>query len=308
MSLCAKVSDATSDCGYLQPITHFLTGDLWISGMGLQTQVLKIMKSLYQLSFALFLSVFASSCSNDDDASELTGNGTVKIEFDNSVAGDDLLLNTSSYTNSQNETLTINRLTYIVSNFRLTDENGTVFTYPKDESYFIVNEETGKTEVTLTNVPAGRYTSITFGIGVDQEKYLQGAEGQGSLLTEAENTNMMWSWQAGYKFLNFEGTFTSETVTEATSFMIHMGSHGSSLDNYKETSLSLDTEALVSSDMNPIIHLVVNAGNILDGENKISLTEQAVIMVSEEKSPKIAVNTSKMFAVDHVHNGSGESH
>jgi hypothetical protein len=266
------------------------------------------MKLFYKLSIILLFFTFVFSCSNDDNATELTGNGTVRIEFDNSVAGDDLLLGTSSYTNSQNETLTINRLNYIVGNFRLTDKNGTVFTYPKDEGYFIVNEETGNTEVVLNNVPAGKYTSLTFGIGVDQEKYLQGAEGQGNLLTEAENTNMMWSWQAGYKFLNFEGTFTSPTVTDATDFVVHMGSHGSSLDNYKETTLDLGSEALVSGDTNPIIHLVVDAGNILDGENKIALSEQAVIMISEEKSPQIAANASKMFTVDHVHNGSGESH
>lgn len=119
---------------------------------------------------------------------------------------------------------------------------------------------------------------------------------------------MMWSWQAGYKFLNFEGTFTSPTVTEPTNFKIHMGSHGSSLDNYKEVTLNLGTEALVSDEMNPIIHMVADANAILDGANKISLSEQAVIMVSEEKSPKIAVNTAGMFTVDHVHNGSGDTH
>ncbi|MEC7265090.1 MAG: MbnP family protein [Bacteroidota bacterium] len=266
------------------------------------------MKPLYKFSILLFTLFIAFSCSNDDDSTELTGTGTVHIEFDNSMAGDDLLLGTSSYTNSQSETLTISRLNYIVSNFRLIDADGNVFTYPKDQSYFITSEENGNTEVVLTNIPAGKYVSITFGIGVDQEKYLQGAEGQGDFLTEAENTEMMWSWQAGYKFLNFEGTFTSATVADPTDFKIHMGSHGSSLDNYKETSLSLGTEALVSNELNPIIHLVVDANNILDGENKISLTEQSVIMVSEEKSPKIAVNTSKMFSVDHVHNGDGSSH
>ncbi|MDF0716405.1 hypothetical protein PY092_09615 [Muricauda sp. 334s03] len=266
------------------------------------------MKPLYKLSIFLFLFVIVTSCSDDDSSGDdLTGTGMVKIEFDNSVAGDDLILG-SSYTNSQNETLTIDRLNYIVSNFRLTDADGNVYTYPKDQGYFITSEETGNTEVVLVDVPAGRYTSLTFGIGVDQEKYLLGAEGQGDLLTEAESTNMMWSWQAGYKFLNFEGTFTSATVTDATDFKIHMGSHGSSLDNYKETTLSLGTEALVSDDMTPIVHLVANAGNILDGNNKILLTEQAVIMVSEEKSPKIATNTSNMFTVDHVHNGDGSSH
>ncbi|MCK0160890.1 MbnP family protein [Allomuricauda sp. F6463D] len=267
------------------------------------------MKSFYKISAFLFLVVFAASCSSDDDGTmDLTGTGEVKIEFDNSMAGDDLLLSASSYTNSQNETLTVSRLNYIVSNFRLTDEDGNVFTYPKDDSYFITSEETGSTEIVLTNIPAGRYTSLTFGIGVDQEKYLQGAEGQGVFLSKAEESDMMWAWQAGYKFLNYEGTFTSATVTDATNFKIHVGSHGSSLDNYKETSLALGTEALVSDDMSPIIHLVVDASAILDGTNKMSLTEKAVIMVDGENSPKIAENISNMFSVDHVHNGDGSSH
>lgn len=266
------------------------------------------MKTLYKLSLFLFLYTLVVACSNNDD--ELTGTGTLNIEFDNSIAGNDLILGTPNDPNSQDETLTINRLNYIVSNFMLTDEAGNVFTYPKEESYFIISEETGQTEVTLTNVPAGTYTAVTFGIGVDQEKYLQGAEEQGDLLTEAENTDMMWSWLTGYKFLNFEGTFTSSTVATPTEFKIHMGSHGSALDNYKETTLQLsaNNRVLVSSTITSTIHLVVDANNILDGDHKISLSEQAVVMVSEEKSPKIAENTKKMFRVDHVHNGNGGSH
>ena len=267
------------------------------------------MKSIYKIfAITLVLSVFASCSSDDDATTELMGENSVTLEFDNSVGSDDLLLATSSYTNSQNETLTITRLNYIVSNFSLTNDAGEVFTYDKDDSYFVTSEETGSTEVVLENIPAGTYVSVTFGVGVDQEKYLQGAEGQGDFLTVAEETNMMWSWQAGYKFLNFEGTFTSETVTEATDFKVHMGSHGSSLDNYKEVTLSLGTDALVSDEMSPIIHLVADANAILDGENKLSLTEQSVIMVSEEKSPKVALNTASMFSVDHVHNGTGDSH
>ncbi|MDO1512765.1 hypothetical protein Q2T41_08870 [Maribacter confluentis] len=267
------------------------------------------MKSIYKiLAITLVLTVFVSCSSDDDTATELTGENSVTLEFDNSVGSDDLLLATSSYTNSQNETLTITRLNYIVSNFRLTNDQGETFTYEKDDSYFVTSEETGNTEVVLENIPAGTYVSITFGVGVDQEKYLQGAEGQGDFLTVAEETNMMWSWQAGYKFLNFEGTFTSDTVTETTDFKVHMGSHGSSLDNYKEVTLSLGTDALVSDEMSPIVHLVADANAILDGAHKLSLSKQSVIMVSEEKSPLVALNTASMFTVDHVHNGSEHSH
>lgn len=266
------------------------------------------MKSINKFLVAIFSLSLIFSCNDDDSMEELSGVGTVKLSFDNSFGSDDLLLGSSPYANSQNEVLTITRLNYIVSNFTLTNDMGETFSYPKDESYFVTSEETGETEISLTNIPAGRYVSVTFGIGVDQEKYLQGAEGQGTFLAKAEATNMMWAWQAGYKFLNFEGSFTSETISEATDFKVHMGSHGSSLDNYKEVTLSLGTDALVSNDMTPIIHLVANAKDILDGTNKLSLSEQAVIMVSEEKSPKVAENVSGMFSVDHVHNGSGDSH
>ena len=257
----------------------------------------------------LGLGLIITSCSSDDDTTEsLSGTNNLIIEFDNSVNGDDLLLNSSIYTNGNSETLSITRFNYIVSNFVLIDAAGNEFTYPKDESYFIVSEEINLNEIELKNIPAGEYVALRFGVGVDQEKYLQGAEGQGDFLQLAETTNMMWSWQAGYKFLNFEGTFTSSTITEAKDFKIHMGSHGSSLDNYRELTVSLPTKALVSSNLSPIVHLEVDANQILDGQNKISLSEKSVVMVDEVKSPQIAVNAATMFRVDHVHNGENHDH
>ncbi|MAW96898.1 MULTISPECIES: MbnP family protein [unclassified Leeuwenhoekiella] len=268
------------------------------------------MKFLQKTQFLfLILSLILASCSSDDDAAQsLDGENDLVIEFDNSFNGDDLLLGTSTYVNGNNETLTINRFNYIVSNFILIDAEGNEYVYPKDDSYFVVSEEEKMTEVTLKNIPAGEYVSMRFGVGVDQEKYLQGAAGQGDFLQVAEATNMMWSWQAGYKFLNFEGTFTSPEVATATDFKIHMGSHGSSLDNYKEVSVNLPTAALVSDALSPVVHFAVDANEVLDGNTKILLSEKAVVMVDEVKSPQIATNTTGMFRVDHVHNGEHGDH
>ena len=257
----------------------------------------------------LILGLSLASCSSDDDATQnLSGENNLTIEFDNSVNGDDLLLGTSTYVNGNNETLTINRFNYIVSNFVLIDAEGNEYTYPKDAGYFVISEEEEMTEVMLQNIPAGEYVAVRFGVGVDQEKYLQGAEGQGDFLQVAEETEMMWSWQAGYKFLNFEGSFTSPTVTTATDFKIHMGSHGSSLDNYKEVTVEMPTAALVSDALSPVLHFEVDANKILDGNTKILLSEKAVVMVDEVKSPQIAVNATGMFRVDHVHNGENVAH
>jgi len=260
-------------------------------------------KSLWVATLILIV----ASCSKDDNnTEELTGSNDVSVKFDNGFAGNDLILGIANTPNENKEVLTINRFNYIVSNFRLVAKDGTEYTFPKDDSYFIINQETESDNIILHKIPAGEYTTIKFGVGVDQEKYLQGAEGQGDFLDRATENEMMWSWAAGYKFLNFEGTFTSETVTEPTNFQIHMGSLGSDLDLYKEVTLKLPTNVLVSHELSPGIHLMIDANKILVGAaGNISLSEKAVIMVDAVKSPQIAVNTSNMFAVDHVHNGAG---
>ncbi|MGB3775008.1 MAG: hypothetical protein WA951_07090, partial [Leeuwenhoekiella sp.] len=101
---------------------------------------------------------------------------------------------------------------------------------------------------------------------------------------------------------------TSESVPEATDFFIHMGSHGTALDNYREVEISMPTEALVSSMLSPVVHLAVDANEVLDGQFKIKLSEEAVVMVDEVKSPQIAENATFMFRVDHVHNGENVDH
>tara|TARA_R110002049_G_scaffold309272_1_gene519828 strand:- start:28253 stop:29035 length:783 start_codon:yes stop_codon:yes gene_type:complete len=252
---------------------------------------------------AIMLAISIVSCSSDNDDDTISGEGTITIEFDNAYSDSDLLLNTTSYNAVDTEKIKIASVKYIVSNIRLEDENGMVYTQPKNDSYFIVDEETSASQfINLSNVPAANYTKITFGIGVDQAKYLEGATGQGNFLTMAQDAGMMWSWTAGYKFFVFEGLYTSSTTTTETAFAYHMGSHGTALDNYKEVTLTLTNSARVRTDMTPEVHIVANLSNILNGTNKFKLDDAAQIHVDAVKSPQIATNVNGMFKVDHVHN------
>lgn len=247
------------------------------------------------------------SCSDDDTLNNTTGTGTLNVEFDNAFNGDDLLLNSQPYTTSQNEVLKISTVKYIVSNIVLTKDDGTTFTYPKSESYFIVSETDLTSQVIpLPNVPAGNYTKIKFGIGVDQEQFNAGADGQGDFLAHAQAEDMLWSWSAGYKFLAFEGTFTSPTVSTDTSFMVHTGQTGTNY-NYTEINLPLPTQAVVRQSITPQIHIVTNVAKFIDGTNKISLTDNnamgmGAMIMGGELLPLITANLSDAFTVDHVHN------
>jgi hypothetical protein len=251
---------------------------------------------------ALCIAAVITACTLSDDE-DLMGNGNVSIEFDNAYSTSDLILNTTSYNANETEKIKISKVKYIVSNIRLEDKNGSVFTYPKNESYFIVNEENTDSQfINLKNVPAGDYTKITFGIGIDQEKYLQGAEGQGEFLAKAQEAGMMWPWQAGYKFFVFEGVYTSETTIEETAFAFHMGSHGKALDNYKEITLDLPNTIRVRTSATPEIHVIANVANVLKGTTTFMLDDAAQIHVDAVKSPQIATNVNGMFSVHHTHN------
>jgi len=280
---------------------------------------------------ALFLAFtgLLTSCNDDDSTNDGSLDGTfgdVELFFDNGVNGDALVLG-SSYTNSNGETLTINRFNYIVSNVVLIKEDGTEFTYPKNESYFVISEETEAFTVHLENVPAGDYKQVKFGIGVDQQRYLEGETAQQEFWNLASANNMVWTWSTGYRFINFEGTFNTATHANRHeepgnpepgeggmyNFQIHQGSN-SATDNYRQITLNLPSTARVRTNEMPNIHLVADANVIADGTNKIILHDNLntagtnASIMGGENLIKIATNSLNMFTVDHVHNGAGSHH
>ncbi|MBF4471028.1 MbnP family protein [Flavobacterium sp. HJJ] len=262
-------------------------------------QIKKII-AVVAIAFAL------GSCSNNDDEA-VTGEGKLGVEFDNVFGSSNLILNTQSNVTSQGETLKISDVKYIISNIVLTKEDGTTFTYPKSKSYFVVSEADADTqEIELENIPAGDYTKIKFGIGVDKAQFDLGATGQGDFLTVADDAGMMWSWSAGYKFVLFEGKFTSSTVTAETAFMVHTGQTGTDY-NYTEVTLNLPTKALVRTTITPDIHIFADVAKIIDGTNKIKLSDNnmggmGAMIMGGTNLPLITANLSNMFTVNHVHN------
>jgi hypothetical protein len=266
------------------------------------------MKNLLHKAVAIIaIGLVFSGCSNDNSNDAITGTGNLRVDFDNSFGDNDLILSTQANTTSDGEALKINTIKYIISNIVLTKEDGTTFTYPKTESYFIVDETTAASRLLkLSNVPAANYTKIKFGIGVDKTQWQLGATGQGDFLAIAQAAGMMWSWSAGYKFIAFEGTFTSPTVTKETPFMIHTGQTGTAY-NYTEISLDLPTKAMVRTTIAPEIHVVTDVAKIIDGANKINLSANntsamGAMIMGGKNLPLITTNLNGMFTVAHVHN------
>ena len=267
--------------------------------------------SIKNIFAILAITSFLASCSSDDDSQIASGNGEMELFFDNSVNGDDLILGASTYTNSNNETLKINRFNYIVSNFVLIKDDGTEVVYDKESSYFVISEEAQLNTIHLENIPAGNYTKIRFGLGVDQQRYLQGETAQQSFWDIADANNMTWTWSTGYRFINFEGTFTAPSLTGEKAFQVHQGSN-TATDNYREITVTLPNTARVRTTESPSVHFIADANKVLDGNTKIKLSEAlnpagtSAAIMGGEKLISIASNTTSMFVVDHVHAGGAE--
>ena len=266
------------------------------------------MKNILRNTFAFLATTLLLASCNDYDSilNNVAGTGNLTVEFDNAFAGNDLVFNAPN-TTSNNEVLQISTIKYIVSNIALIDENGATFTYPKSESYFIVNEaDQASLFLDLRNIPAGNYTKIKIGIGVDQAQWELGADGQGDFLAHADAENLLWGWAAGYKFIAFEGNFTAPTVTAQTPFMVHTGKTGTAY-NYTEVTLDLPQQALVRAEITPEIHVVADLSKIIDGTNKIKLSDNntggmGAMIMGGENLTLITQNLSDMFSVAHVHN------
>ncbi|KAA1247283.1 MbnP family protein [Aquimarina sp. RZ0] len=257
------------------------------------------MKKLSTL-ILIFLTII--SCKDDDNTvgTDTDTIGTVNFEFKNNVGNDLIDLNTGSYTNQSNETYTISELKYIVSNIVLIKDNGDEFTYPVADSYFLINEEVAESKkVNLVDIPSGTFTKIKFGIGVDQSKYP--LNGVNNFIPTAEESEMLWSWSAGYKFIKFEGAFTPSGGTMAD-FILHIGSHGTTLDNYKEVLLDLPGELTIGDGTTSNVAITADVAKIFDSTNTHSLEVKSDIQVDPENAPKLAENVSTMFSVATVSN------
>lgn len=254
---------------------------------------LKNILAVIAIAFTMF------SCSNDND-DNLVGEGNLKLEFDN-VYGDANFAFDTEYTNTNGEKIKATNAIYIVSNIVLTKEDGSTYTVPKSESYFFVNEaDAASTIINLPNIPAANYTAVTFGIGVDEDQFNAGANGQGTMWTDAQALGMTWSWAAGYKFVKFEGTVTSATHINAN-YRVHTGKTGD-VYNYAEVTLDFPDNALVRTNITPQVHILTDLKKIIDGTTVINF-EEGLNVMGGTKVQNISVNNiPTLFEIDHVHN------
>lgn len=263
------------------------------------------MKKVLFSALAGSLLLFSCKKNNEYDPSVLAD---LTVEFDQVAGSSDLHLNTGNYTNSMGQSFNVTKMKYFVSNFTLTNANGTVYTVPQDECYFLIDESDPTSHMPLMKVPEGEYKSISFMIGVDSlRNTMDVSQRTGDLDVSGVAADMYWSWNSGYIFLKLEGT-CPDVAAAGNIFRYHIGGFGGysspTPNNLRTFTLDLTSRgtAKVKSGKNTNIHLMVDILKILNGSTNITLGSPTAEVHSPAAGTPLADNYSAMISHDHTEN------
>jgi hypothetical protein len=251
--------------------------------------------------------IIAHSCKKDSAPD--SGKGNLKIEFDHQVNGAAMQYN-KDYVNAAGETMKFTLFKYFISNVSLVRTDGTVYTLPKDECYYLIEELASGANplITLNNIPTGEYKEVRFIVGVDSLKNCAPLNERTGVLDPA-TSGMYWAWNSGYIFMKVEGkspVVAGHPDATGDNFIYHIGLFGGysspTVNNVKSIALSKSGEtAKVSSSISPQVHIVVDVMEIFKNPTTFSLATKPTIHV-DPASKTLADNYVDMFSIDHIHN------
>jgi hypothetical protein len=261
-------------------------------------------KSLKYIScFCIAATTLIAGCKKDEEETPQPQNpgtgvstGTLSIQFENVVGDSALVLaNAKSYVTPNNDTFTVSRFNYYVSNIRLIKNNGDIYTEP--ESYHLIESNLSSSlQFSLANVPVGEYVSMEFMIGVDSARNVSGAQ-TGAL---DPINGMFWSWSTGYIQAKLEGT---SPQSGSGSLVYHISGFSGIYNPLKVVSPSFNTQtATVSTSSTPVIHLKADLMEWFQSPYNINIASVNHLMSVNATSHQIAKNYSDMFSVDHIDN------
>ncbi len=257
----------------------------------------------------IFSTVILFASCKKDEAPKYNPNvkAELSVEFDNVAGSSDLQLNTGTYTNAAGESFNVTKLKYYVSNFVLTNTDGSVFTVPQDSCYFLIDESDASTHQPILKVPEGEYKTLSFMIGVDSlRNTMDISKRTGVLDPTTTAADMYWSWNSGYIFFKMEGT--SPAITGASDeFQYHIGGFGgystATTNNLKTITLDLTQRGIpeVKTGKETNVHLFVDVLQALNGSTNMSFANIAMIHSPTPGEP-VANNYANMIKHDHTEN------
>ena len=191
-----------------------------------------------------------------------------------------LVLDDKKYVTKTNDTVTITKMKFYLSNIVLELEDGTQ--YKESNSFHLVDAETlSSLEFYLKNVPDIKIKKIGFAVGIDSKNSI--SEKFDGDLDPA--LGMYWAWNTGYINMKLEGKSSSCTSVKKE-FQFHIGGYLPKQNALQEIELKIDE--------NQIINIEVELSKWLDS---LSLKETNSIMIPGEKAIAMARIYKNIFEI-----------
>ncbi|GAB3886857.1 MbnP family protein [Spirosoma agri] len=253
----------------------------------------------------LFIGLAITACDTTNPYVPPDPFGSISLTLDN-VAGDqDLKLNTNTYQNAVGESFIPTKFNYFVSNIQLKKQDGSTYTLPQANSYFLVQEEKPESQsLTLASIPSGNYTAITFVVGVDSVRSLADISLRTGVLDPALNDGMYWEWNSGYIFMKLEGTSALAPATQNNTFFYHIGGFGGgyngkkTINNLRKITIPFNGDVVnVDPSVKPQVRLKADLLKVFNGSTRLSIAQNSSVMF-DAYSTNIANNYANMFSYD----------
>jgi len=212
-----------------------------------------------------------------------------RLQLQHTVHGQPVKLNSINYQNSAGDTFNISVLKYYLSNISFTNEKNQVIS---GKNCFLISEDSATSKTIEIKLPAGRYTSLSFMIGVDSLLNCTGAK-DGAL---DPIYGMFWTWNTGYIMAKLEGTSPSSKLP-GNIIQFHIGGYRTPHITQRIVTLKLPVPLLVQSGTTPNITLT---GDIYNWFTGISFRQLAGFMTPGSAADRIADNYQHMFSVKEI--------
>ncbi len=206
----------------------------------------------------------------------------IQFSIEPSFDKEALVLNTTKYITTKNDTLSITTLKFYISNVVLYYDDGTEYKELKSV-HLITLDEINTLQFQIKNAPDLKIKKIRFQIGIDSLTNVSG-----DLTGDLDpSLGMYWAWNSGYINMKLEGK-SSSCKTIKKDFQFHIG-------GYLPQQSALQEVSLMVHDKPTTLHLKMDLSKWL---NEVSLHKTTSIMIPGAKAIAMSELYKNMFRIE----------
>lgn len=207
--------------------------------------------------------------------------------------GEPLRLDSLSYDTAARETLSVTRLSYLLSGFALEGDDGRWTEIPETIAW--IDATSRRNSVLLENIPPGQFRALRFHIGPDPKA--NAADVTRFPATHPLNPNLNglhWTWQTGYIFMAIEGHYRAGN-SASKGYAHHLAR------DPNRTRITLPAPLDLTHDAGALLHLDI--ATLLNAPRPLSFEKDGSATHSRDGDPIAAVlvaNLPGAFRVNRI--------